>query len=80
MYRIIKNAIRCNHCGQVIVSTHRHDFVTCRCGCCHVDGGNEFLKRGFQYSPYDYTELSEFEVVTPEPGSRCREGSARGRV
>lgn len=63
MYRILKNSIRCNYCGEIIVSTHRHDFVVCKCGCCHVDGGHDCLKRGYQYSPYDYTELSELEPV-----------------
>ena len=29
---IIKNAIRCNICGDKIESKHRHDFVTCKCG------------------------------------------------
>ena len=26
--RIIRNAARCNHCGDVIESTYRHDFKT----------------------------------------------------
>ena len=29
--RIIRNAARCNHCGDVIESTYRHDFKTCSC-------------------------------------------------
>ena len=45
---IIKNAIRCNVCGEEIESRHVHDFVTCRCGACSVDGGREYLRRCFR--------------------------------
>ena len=42
---IIKNAIRCNICGDEIESKHRHDYVQCKCGACAVDGGNDYLPR-----------------------------------
>lgn len=58
--RIIRNAIKYNHCGDVIESTFRHQFVTCSCGCCSVDGGLDYLRRCFKHSPEeDYTDLSE---------------------
>ena len=28
---IIRNAIRCNICGDEIESTYRHDYVECKC-------------------------------------------------
>ena len=59
--RIIRNAIRCNHCGDIIESISAHDFRTCRCGCVSVDGGHEYLRRCFRYSPADFTDLSEVE-------------------
>ena len=37
---IIRNAIRCNICGDEIESTHRHDYVECKCGACAVLGGH----------------------------------------
>ena len=61
MKKIVKNAIKCNHCGDIIISKHTYDFVSCSCGCCSVDGGNDYLKRGFLHSPDDFTEMSEFE-------------------
>jgi len=64
--RIIKNAIRCNHCGDVIESTYRHDFRTCRCGRVSVDGGHDYLRRCFASSPADYTDLSVTEAPTDE--------------
>lgn len=42
---IIRNAIRCNICGDVIESTYRHDYVECRCGAFAVDGGHDYLRR-----------------------------------
>lgn len=58
MQKIIKNAIRCNWCGDIIESTDRHDFVTCKCGCCSVDGGLDYLRRCSAHSKDDFTELS----------------------
>ena len=39
MKKIVKNMIKCNLCGDIIESKHRHDYVTCKCGSCSVDGG-----------------------------------------
>lgn len=61
MKKITRNCIRCNHCGDVVISRHEHDFVTCKCGCCSADGGNEYLRRVFANTPDDFTEMSEFE-------------------
>ena len=45
---IIKNAIRCNICGEEIESKHSHDYVTCKCGACSVDGGHDYIRRCFK--------------------------------
>ena len=58
--KIIKNAIRCNLCGEEIESRHVHDFVTCRCGACSVDGGREYLRRCFR-SRDCFTDISVTE-------------------
>jgi len=42
---IIQNAVICGNCDDFIVSKHRHDFVTCKCGAISVDGGQEYLRR-----------------------------------
>ena len=63
--RIIRNAARCNHCGDVIESTYRHDFKTCSCGHASVDGGHDYLRRCYA-SPDDYTDLSETEYLPLE--------------
>lgn len=58
--KIIRNAIRCNLCGDEIESTRRHNYVRCKCGACAVDGGLDYLRRSFQ-SRDCYTELSVVE-------------------
>lgn len=58
MKRITKNSIKCNLCQNIIVSKHTYDFVSCKCDCCSVDGGNSYLKRSYTHSIDDFTELS----------------------
>ena len=59
--KIIKNAIRCKVCGDEIESTYRHDYVTCRCGACAVDGGHNYLRRSFK-TPDCFEDIS---IVAP---------------
>ena len=66
MRRIIRNAARCRICGDVIESTSVHDFKRCKCGAVFVDGGHEYLRRGFKNSPDDFEDLSEFEGTDDE--------------
>lgn len=55
---IIRNAIRCNICGDKIESERRHDYVECKCGACAVDGGHDYLQRCFREKGC-YTDISE---------------------
>lgn len=58
--KIIKNAIRCNICGDEIESTDTHEYVRCSCGACSVDGGHDYLRRSFkEYGCY--TDISVVE-------------------
>lgn len=62
MEKIISNKIQCKHCGEIIESKHIHEFVTCKCETCSVDGGHYHLSRSYKNSPEeDYIELSEME-------------------
>ena len=54
---IIKNAIKCRKCGDVIESTSTHDFKICSCGACAVGGGHEYLRRSAP-SLDDFIDLS----------------------
>lgn len=55
---IIKNCVKYKSCGDIIISTHRHDFKRCSCGRVAVDGGHDYLKRSFTNDSNDYEELS----------------------
>ena len=61
MPRIIRNAIRCKKCGEVIESETVHDFKFCSCGSCAVDGGHDYFRRCGNCE--DWEELSEAEKV-----------------
>lgn len=64
---IVRNAIRCKHCGEIIESAYTHDFVTCKCGSCSVEGGHAYLRRCFPNTPEeDYEDLSQYEDVERE--------------
>lgn len=55
------NKIKCKFCGDIIESTHVHDFKFCSCGKCAVDGGHYYLKRCFDSKTPEecFEELSE---------------------
>ena len=64
MKKLVRNAIRCKHCGDVIESKSIHDFKWCSCESVFVDGGIDYLRRGFKTSPEeDYEDMSEYEDV-----------------
>ena len=62
--RLIRNAIQCLLCSEVIVSRHRHDYVSCKCGNMDVDGGNEYRRRGWR-KENAYREACAWAVDLP---------------
>ena len=62
---IIKNAIKCKKCGDIIESKYTHNFVTCSCGACSVDGGLDYLRRCGNLN--DWEDLSEYKEVEVIP-------------
>lgn len=80
---IIRNIIKCKKCGDIIESKFTHDFVTCSCGACSVDGGKSYLKRCG--NPMDWEDLSETKheecstcryLAIDEEGYYCKEPGA----
>ena len=61
MRKILENKIRCRKCGDILVSTHAHDFRECSCKAVAVDGGPYCLRRLGE--PEDWEDLS---VLEPE--------------
>lgn len=65
---IVRNAVKCRRCGDVIESRKRHDFAVCSCGSVAVDGGRDYLRRCGD--PADYEEMSEVRDDNVEVGAR----------
>ena len=57
--KVIVNKIRCKKCGDIIESTHRHDFKICKCGAVAVDGGHDYLRRSGDLDGYDELSVTE---------------------
>lgn len=57
---IIRNAIQCKYCHDVIESHFVHDLKFCSCKTCAVDGGHEYLRR-LAKSMDDFIELSDVD-------------------
>lgn len=62
-HKILKNSLKCNLCGDIIESTHVHDFKWCKCGRVAVDGGREYLKRVYN-NLADIEDLSQSRKLT----------------
>lgn len=63
--RVISNKAECALCHDVIESKYRHDFRHCKCGEIMVDGGKEYLRRGWR-NKENFIELSETKEVEIE--------------
>lgn len=69
--KLVRNAIKCKACGDVIESKALHDFITCSCGACSVDGGLMYPTRRWDtkygMEPVNvYEELSEYDTPGEE--------------
>ena len=63
--RMIKNAIKCLKCGDIIESKHQHDFKWCQCGTMFVDGGLTYRRIGGDLSMIeDMSEYIEIDEVS----------------
>lgn len=54
---ILINKAKCLLCGDIIISKHSRDYVTCKCGNLSLDGGNEYARRLFK-KKNSYQDLS----------------------
>lgn len=69
MCTLIKNMAECLTCGDVIQSTHRHDFVMCKCGDIAVDGGNDYTRRVYE----TWARWRDLSIYRPCGDKRCPE-------
>ena len=61
--KIVVNRAQCKQCRDIIESTHRHDYISCRCKAIAVDGGHDYLKRVGNLD--DVIELAEYSENRP---------------
>lgn len=59
MKKLIRNALRCDSCGDEIESKYTHDFKWCKCRAIAIDGGLSYTRRIGAIDNYE--ELSEYE-------------------
>jgi len=58
----LRNIAKCALCGDIIESTYRHHFISCKCGEIGVDGGTDYQRvsaRNFA----NVLELTEEEIA-----------------
>ena len=75
-YTLIKNAIKCNKCGDEIESTHRHDFKFCSCESVAIDGGLTYQRIIGNIEDWDITP----SIWEAEDGSRLNGVEFRERA
>ncbi len=57
---VVSNSLTCLVCGDTIYSATRHDYKTCSCGSCMVDGGTDYLRMG--YKDIDEVKIQHIEA------------------
>lgn len=59
---IITNKAKCLKCNEILESKNRYDYVSCSCGNLSVDGGKDYIKRGFM----DHSLIEEMSEIKKE--------------
>lgn len=68
----LRNRARCKHCGDVVESIHRRDWVSC--SCFHggynrgffLDGGQEYMRFGGNWDDAEWMKEDDDIHVTEE--------------
>ena len=58
------NKLVCKKCGDKIVSLYTHDFNTCSCSACSIDGGTDYCRTVGNLEDYEIIQerLEESEI------------------
>jgi ribosomal protein S27AE len=57
--KIKRSRAQCLKCGDIIESTHRHDFQYCKCQSIFLDGGKSYIRYGGE--KYNIKLMTEYE-------------------
>jgi len=61
---IYRNSAICLKCDDHLVSRHRHDFKTCKCGATFVDGGLDYQRGGSEFAiDTSITDKNSFQQI-----------------
>lgn len=52
------SAIKCKKCGDIIYSRTVHDFRTCTCEACFIDGGFDYCRIGGNLDDIEDVEVN----------------------
>jgi len=75
MRQIVYNSVKCLECNKVLVSRHRHDYVTCGCpNDAMADGGNEYER----YGAMDMDKIETHYVYADDDFEIVRKYAVRG--
>ena len=75
MRQIVYNSVKCLECNEVLISRHRHDYVTCGCpNNAMADGGNEYER----YGAMDMDKIETHYVYADDDFEIVRQHAARG--
>lgn len=58
---LARNSVLCLLCNDHIVSSHQHDFVTCKCGKVSTDGGHSYQRILGNKSDFMITSVSIYD-------------------
>lgn len=56
------SAIQCPSCKVIIYSRARHDFHSCSCGSCSIDGGFDYVRLAWDSDKLPVPEPFQLEV------------------
>ena len=75
MKQIVYNSVKCLECNKVLVSRHRHDYVTCGCpNDAMADGGNDYGR----YGAVDMDKIEPYYVYADDDYELVRKYAVRG--
>ena len=78
---IISNQAKCAECGDIIFSSHRHDYVECSCGAIMLDGGNSYLRRSVSPHFIDMSltmDSEDFNAILSYTKEMCKNRNELG--
>jgi len=81
--RRLVNAALCLKCGDLPISRHRHDYVSCECNQIAVDGGNVYRRMCFKDGSEvgDVVDQDLYERLLPmQPKERLAEWKAMSKA